>query len=750
MNAQSPTLSRRGFLAGAGALVISFAALERSLAQTAPATAVPAAPAPEPKKLPGSLDTNRMLDAWIKIDAESNITVFTGKAELGQGTRTSLRQIAAEELEVEPAVINLITADTALTPNEGYTAGSQTIQNSGTAIRYASAQARQLLIQKASEKLGVPVDQLKAAGAKITGPNGLSATYGDLVADELLHIEATGDVTLKSPDSYHAIGKPFARVDIPAKVTGGESFVQDMRPEGMLHARVIRPPSYAAKLESIEEAPIKALPGVINILRDGDFLAVIAEQEFQAVEAMRAIVATAKWNETPTLPNQNDLSAFYEKSVTQIGDVASVGAATAAGPKTMEAQFTRGYHMHGSIGPSAAVALLDGDQMTVWTSTQGVFPDRKAIAEMLDMPLEKVRCIQTEGSGCYGHNGADDAGADAALIAKAMPGKPIRVQWMREDEHRWEPYGPGMLMKVKATLDADGNVVDWQYDLWSNNHGTRPGSAGALLAGRHMAKHFPPDTPKLNISMNGNGDRNAIPLYDFPNQRVRWNWFSEMPLRVSSLRGLGAFPNVFAIESFMDDLAAEAGVDPVEYRLRQLKDPRARKVIEVTAEKFGWGSGSAPAGRGRGFAFAKYKNHAAYQAVALEVAVDPDSGRIGVYNIVSAVDCGEAVSPEGIKNQAEGGILQAMSWTLYEQVHFDNTRILSADWSSYPILRFSDVPDKVEVHVVDMPGTPYLGVAEGAHGPTVGAIANAVKHATGKRIYDTPFTRDRVKQVMGA
>ncbi|TPI12783.1 xanthine dehydrogenase family protein molybdopterin-binding subunit [Mesorhizobium sp. B4-1-3] len=748
MNAPNPLpdVTRRGFLAGAGALVVSFAIPAE--AQEGGVSTAPGAQAAKPK-LPGSLADTPSLDAWIRIDADGSITVFTGKAELGQGTKTSLRQIAAEELEVEPASIKLVTADTALTPNEGYTAGSQTIQNSGTAIRHASAQVRQILIAKASQKLGAPVEALKAQAGTIVGPNGAKASYGELVSAEFLHVDAAADTKLKPPAAYHAIGRPFARVDIPAKVTGGNAYVQDMRPPGMVHARVVRPPSYGAKLTDFADAAVKAMPGVIAVVRDGDFLAVVAEQEFQAVKAMRATAAVAKWQEQPELPDQYDLPAFLEKSVSEIGTVTSVGAESAPGAKTLQAQFTRAYQMHGSIGPSSAVAMLDNGLTTVWTHTQGVYPDRKAIAQMLGVPEEKVRCIHTEGSGCYGHNGADDAAADAALIAQKVPGKPVRVQWMRDQEHLWEPYGPAMLTRASATLDQSGNIVSWHYDLWSNSHGTRPGSAGSLVAGRLMARHFPPDPAKLQISPLGNGDRNAIPLYDVPNQRVNWHFIADMPVRVSSLRSLGAYCNVFSIESFMDELALAANADPVEYRLRHLKDPRAKKVIEVAAEKFGWSKDSLPEGRGRGFAFAKYKNHAAYLAVALEADVDSDSGAIKVSRVVAAVDCGEAVAPDSIINQTEGGILQSMSWTLYEAVHFDRTRILSPDWSTYSILRFSAVPDSVEVQVVDNPGAPYLGVAEAAQGPTAGAIANAFRSATGKRIYDLPYTRERVKGVLG-
>ncbi|TPI53351.1 xanthine dehydrogenase family protein molybdopterin-binding subunit [Mesorhizobium sp. B3-1-7] len=748
MNAPNllPDVTRRGFLAGAGALVVSFA-----IPAEAQQGEVPSAPGAQTAKpeLPGSLADTPSLDAWIRIDADGSITVFTGKAELGQGTKTSLRQIAAEELEVEPAAIKLITADTALTPNEGYTAGSQTIQNSGTAIRYASAQARQILIAKASEKFGAPVEALKAEAGAVVGPNGAKAGYGELVSADFLHVDAAADTRLKPPAAYRAIGKPFARVDIPAKVTGGEAYVQDMRPPGMVHARVVRPPSYGAKLADFPDVAVKAMPGVIAVVRDGDFLAVVAEQEFQAVKAMRAMAVVAKWQEQPALPDPNDISAFLEKAVSKVGTVTSVGADSAPGARTLQAQFTRAYQMHGSIGPSSAVAMLDNGLTTVWTHTQGVYPDRKAIAQMLGVPQEKVRCIHTEGSGCYGHNGADDAAADAALIAQKVSGKPVRVQWMRDQEHLWEPYGPAMLTRASATLDQNGNIVNWHYDLWSNNHGTRPGSAGSLIAGRLMERHFPPDPAELQISPLGNGDRNAIPLYDVPNQRVNWHFVADMPVRVSALRGLGAYCNVFSIESFMDELAVAANADPVEYRLRHLKDPRAKKVIEVAAQKFGWSRDALPEGRGRGFAFAKYKNHAAYLALALEADVDSDSGAIKVLRVVAAVDCGEAVAPDSIINQTEGGILQSMSWTLYEAVHFDRTRILSPDWSTYPILRFSAVPDNIEVQVVDNPGTPYLGVAEAAQGPTAGAIANAFRNATGKRIYDLPYTRERVKDVLG-
>ena len=389
--------------------------------------------------------------------------------------------------------------------------------------------------------------------------------------------------------------------------------------------------------------------------------------------------------------------------------------------------------------------------LTVWTHTQGVYPDRKAIAEMLRLPLERVRCIHVEGSGCYGHNGADDAAADAAVIAFALPGKPVRVQWTREQEHAWEPYGPAMFGRVRATLGTDGRVSDWNYGVWTNTHTTRPGPAGAMLAARHIAQASPLPEAKIEITPAGNGDRNAVPLYDFPRKHVLWHFIKDMPVRVSALRALGAYLNIYALEGFMDELAAAADADPVEFRLRHIADPRARKVITLAAEKFGWAEASTlPQGHGRGFAFARYKNLAAYCAIAVEVAVESQSGRLRVVRAVAAVDAGEIVNPDGIRNQIEGGILQSTSWTLYESVDFDEGGIRSVDWSSYPIMRFNAVPDSVEVHLIAAPDQPFLGAGEASQGPAAAAIGNAVASATGKRLRDLPLTREKVKASIGA
>jgi CO/xanthine dehydrogenase Mo-binding subunit len=421
-----------------------------------------------------------------------------------------------------------------------------------------------------------------------------------------------------------------------------------------------------------------------------------------------------------------------------------------AAAKTLEATYTRPYIIHGSIGPSCAVAQFEDGTMTVWTHTQGVYPDRAAIAEMLGMPKEQVRCIHAEGSGCYGHNGADDAAGDAALLARALPGRPVRVQWMREQEHAWEPYGPAMVVKANASLDASGRIANWDYAVWSNTHSTRPGPAGSLIAARDVANPFPEPPPKPLPMPEGGGDRNSIPAYKFPSARVIYHFLPVMPVRVSALRSLGAFMNVFAIESFMDELAGNAGEDPVAFRLNHLDDPRARDVVSKAADEFGWRRDRTQPGRGRGFAFARYKNLAAYCAVACEVDIEHHTGRARLVRAVAAVDAGQVVNSDGLANQIEGAILQSTSWTFYESVTFDQTRITSVDWATYPILRFSAVPDSVEVHIINRPGAPFLGSGEAGQGPTAAALANAVAHATGKRLRDLPLSRERIKAAIGA
>jgi nicotinate dehydrogenase subunit B len=738
-------VSRRAVLAGSGALVFSFS----SAAWAQDAAAPPAAAAPPP--LPGSLKQAPFLDSWIRVDADGAITVFTGKAELGQGIKTALLQVAAEQLDANFDQLKIVTADTARTANEGYTAGSHSMQDSGTAIMHAAAQVRQLLIGEAARRASAPPEQMTTDSGAVVAPNGQRFGYGALVASEMLHVQASPQSQLKDPAQYKYLNRRIPRVDIPAKVTGGEAFVQDFRPDGMVHGRIVRPPSYGAMLQNVDTAAVEKMPGVIKVVRDGSFLGVLAEREFQAIEAMRALAAAAHWQENAKLPNMAALPALLASLPSREIKVIDQQQPAPAGAKTLSATFTRPYVSHGSIGPSCAVAQMQDDMLTVWTHTQGVYPDRDAIAEMMRMPKEKVRCIHSQGSGCYGHNGADDAAGDAALLARALPGRPVRVQWTREQELGWEPYGPAMLVKAGAALDDSGKIADWNYELWSNTHSMRPGAAGSLIAAQYLAAPFPEPKPFPIPMPEGGGDRNSNPIYNFPSMKVLHHFLPAMPIRVSALRSLGAYMNIFSIESFMDELAAAAGTDPVEFRLRHLDDPRAREVVSTTAQRFGWSAkprANAP-GHGYGFAFARYKNLAAYCAVACEVEINHETGRARMVRAVAAVDSGQVVNPDGIANQIEGAILQSMSWTLYENVSFDERRITSVDWATYPILRFSAVPDSMEVHIINRPGLPFLGSGEAGQGPTAAAVANGIANATGTRFRDLPITAERIKAAIG-
>ena len=741
MTARPPVnhVTRRAFFARTGALIVTFSLAPFDLAAQEGASAA---------KLPGSLNATPYLDAWIRIDAQGAVTLFTGKAELGQGVKTALLALAAEELAVAPQTIALVTADTGRTPNEGYTAGSNSMKDSGTAIQNAAAQVREILIARASDKLGVPVEHLVAKDGSVVADDGRRIGFGELVGEGFAKVRAQPQSKLKDPSRYTVVGKPLPRIDIPAKVCGGAAYVQDVRMPGMLHARIVFPPGYGARLRDANIDGAAKLPGVVKIVREGSVLAAVAEREFQAIRAMRELAAGAHWDEHAALP-QGDVYAALLALPSDTTVNADTHTATMPASRVVEATYRRAYQMHGAIGPSCAVGLLKDDALTVWTHSQGVYPLRAALAELLRMSPERVRCIHAEGSGCYGHNGADDAAAHAALLARALPGRPVRVQWMREQEHLFEPYGPAMITKVRGGLAADGSIVDWAFDVWSNSHSTRPGGAGNLMPAWYLDPPLQQPVPKPIPMPEGGGDRNSIPLYTLPSLRVVHHFIPDMPVRVSALRGLGAYMNVFSIESFVDELALAAGADPVAFRLRHLQDRRARDVVSAAATRFGWEGFRPRRGLGRGFAFARYKNLGAYCAIAAEVAVDHETGRARLVRAAAAIDSGQAVNPDGLRNQVEGGIVQSMSWTLFEAVRFDATRIRSFDWSAYPIARFDDVPDRVDVDVIDRPGQPFLGTGEAAQGPTAAAIANAVASATGVRLRDLPLTRERVKAAIG-
>lgn len=734
------TMDRRKFLQGtAGFLAVTFALPGISFAV-------------DPAALPGDLEDHPMLSSWIKVESDNTITLMIGKVELGQGNVTAIAQVAAEELLLDFDNLKVIAGDTKLSPDEGTTAGSQSMPNSAPGVQQAAAEVRQILSQLASKKLGVAEDQLTFENGTIKGPDGKSVTYGELVSGQELAVEATGKAPLLPIDKHRIIGKSVPRIDIPAKVTGLPIFVQDMHPEGEVFGAIARPPTYEATLASVDLAPIEAMPGVLKVVKNGSFLGVIAKRQDQAWAAATALSAAAKWDVKSVLPKNEGIYEWLQTTESVEKELMNTVRADGATPaKTHEATYLRPYHMHGSIGTSAAMARMGEDgTLTIHSHSQSVWATAAAIEQMLGLEEGKVHIIHTEGSGCYGHNMADDAAADAALLAVAMPGTPIKLQYQRSGEHQWEPYGSAMVNKVSATVDEKGDILDWSMDIYSTPHGTRPGGkAGNLLSARYLEKPFEQPKPSDGGPPNYSAARNGIALYEFPSQKVVTHFVTQMPLRVSSTRGLGAYANVMAVEQFMDELAHAAGADPVEYRLRYLKDERCRDVLTKCAEAFGWADYKPAKNRGRGIAFARYKNYAAMTAVALEIEVTPRNGRVRVIRAVAANDAGHIVNPTGIENQIEGGLIQSLSWSLKEEVKFDDTRVTSVDWTSYPILTFPEVPP-VQVVLVDRPGEPYLGTGESSQGPTGAALANAIFDATKARVRQVPFTPERVKAAIDA
>jgi nicotinate dehydrogenase subunit B len=744
----TPT-SRRQFLKSAGAVTLSFGI---PLMDVHSQSAV----APDKPRLAGDLQIHRKLNAWIRIDSATQmVELRIGKVELGQGILTAVAQVCADELDIDFAKIKLISGDTALVPDEGVTAGSFSMPYCATAVQAASAEVRAILLGLAENKLNQPAAQLKVQNGLIRANNGAQISYWELVLGESLNREATGLIKPKPISEHRYIGRSVPRPDIQAKVLGEAIFVQELRPKGMLFGQVVRPPNHSARLQSVNLSRVEKMPGVVKVVRNGSFLGVIAKREAQAQAAAQTLQSACEWQVPQNLPGTQEMQAWLLQTKPDViiptKKQARANSASANTPvaRVVEAQYYRPYHMHGSIGTSAAMATLSAEGvLTVQTHSQSVFQTGAAIAKMLGLPIDKVRMQHTQGSGCYGHNMADDAAADAALLAMQVPGQSVRLQYSREQEHAWEPYGSAMVMKTKASLDSQGNVLDWDFTLWSTPHGTRPsGQPGNLLSAAYLEKPFAMPKPVNGGGPNYAADRNAIALYDFPGHNVTTHFITEMPLRVSSTRGLGAYANIFAIESFIDELAHATGTDPVEYRLRFLKDERARDAIVRAAEKFGWSQWRKTPGRGRGIGFAKYKNIAGYCAVALEVEVNRQNGRIRVLRAVASADCGHMVSPDGVSNQIEGGLIQSLSWTLKEEVQMDKTRVLSKDWNSYPILTFSEVPP-VDIVLIDRPGQPFLGTGEASQGPTGAALANAVFDATGVRFRTLPLTPDRVLQAL--
>jgi CO/xanthine dehydrogenase Mo-binding subunit len=560
--------------------------------------------------------------------------------------------------------------------------------------------------------------------------------------------DVNGQARPKPAGELAQVGRPLPRLDIPVKATGG-GFIHDIELPQMLHGRVLRPPSYRATLQSFDEAAARALPGVVAVVRTVNFLGVVTVREEQAVKAAQAMAKLALWRETADLPDAAQLPAYLQAQPVEDEVLCDKNAPAAAAERTLASTFTRPYLAHASIGPSCALAWWHHDRLEVWSHSQAIFPLRAELAKILKIDAAAITVRHAEGAGCYGHNGADDVALDAAYLARAVNGRPVRLQWMREDEFAWEPFGPAMAVQLEGELDAEGRIINWRQQIWGNRHLTRPGrhpNPGLLGAWHADPSLAPPPAIDMPTAMGGGGQRNAVPYYDFANAYVVNHAVLPTPLRVSTLRGLGAHLNVYAIESFMDELAAAGGIDPVAFRLRHLQDTRARAVIEAAADKAHWqAAAKGDSARGTGIAFARYKNIGNYVAVIARVRIDE---AVRVEQVVAAVDCGRIVNPDGVINQAEGGIVQAVSWTLKEQVRFDRTRITSRNWEDYPILTFGEVP-RIETVLLDRPDTAWLGVGEGMVGPTAAAIGNAIFNAMGVRVRDLPLTRERIIAAMG-
>jgi CO/xanthine dehydrogenase Mo-binding subunit len=742
-------MKRRDLLKSGGALIVGFA-LHDAAALLAEQPAPAGARTLDPKEV----------DSALTIHADGRVTVFTSKVDVGTGMRIAIAQMAAEELGVRTERVVVIDGDTGRCPNTGGTGGSTGLTRGGTAVRQAAATARQEILRLAAGRFGVPVDRLTIQdGIAQPTAGGRGVRIETLVGDRRLNMSVDPKAPLVAPSRYVRVRRSPPRPDVPDKCRGRHPYIQDLTVPGIVHARVVRPPALESTLADVDTASISHLPGV-SVTRVGNFLAVVSPDEWAAVRAARELKAT--WSEWRGLPRHDDLERYLRAGVvdrdqafvnrTPAGAAAApipveapaLEAALAGAARTFTATYFWPCQSHASLGPSCAVAAIKDGGGTVWTSSQVTYGLRNTLARLFELVPEKLRVVFVEGSGSYGTNGADHAAADAVLISKTI-GMPVRVQWSRQDEHGWDPKGPQQLLDLRAGVDDEGRIVAWDTQMWipTNRRGARillaAGAAGiAQDNGRDAAAIF----------------ENGEPPYTADHVRVLAHWLRDTPLNTSNLRAPGKPANVFAVEGLMDEIAAALGVDALEFRTSRLQDPRALEVLTRAAKAFGWTPRPSPnrASRGewragRGVAYLRYKMAENYVATFVEAAVHPATGRIDVKRIVCAHDCGLVVNPEALKNQIEGGILQGLSRALHEEVQFDESRVTSVDWASYPILRFSEAP-AVEVILIERPEEPLWGAGEASTVPVAAALANAIFDATGVRLRRAPFTAERVKTAL--
>jgi CO/xanthine dehydrogenase Mo-binding subunit len=723
-------VSRRDFLKTSGALVVTFAVAPRlAEAQLDPHSIGPKTVA---------LDR---VDGFVAIDRKGLVTVYSGKVDLGTGTDTALTQMAAEELGVPMGRVKLVTGDTLLTPDQGPTYGSLTIQNGGVQVRQACATAREALLDAAAQRLGVARTELTVSNGTIGARSGKRVGYGELIGERNLQIKLDPKAPTKDPSTYTIVGKPVARLDIPEKMSGRFTYMQDFKVPGMVHARVVRPAGMKSTLEKWNDAECKKIPGYVGTVRKGNFLAVVARDEWAAVKAARAL--DAGWSKWEGLPEKAKLWDYVratkvakDEVFQNVGNTAPVLAGAA---KTFRATYDFAVHTHGSMGPSCAIAEFKDGKLTVWTASQATHLLRKQLARMFDMAELNVRCIYLEGSGCYGRNGHEDAAADAALIAKEV-GKPVRVQWSRADEHGWDPKGPPTLLDYRGALDASGNVAAWESEVFIPD---RPSQIAVTLVAADLA-----NLPKEGAHPGNIHQGLAIP-YALPNVKTTAHWLAETPFRPSWIRTPGRMQNSYGNECFLDELAAAAGVDPLEYRIRNLKDARGIECLERLRKVAKWTPRTKPTGgagelaKGRGVSYIKYELVRTYVGVVADVEVNRRTGKIRVERFYVAHDCGQIINPDGLRNQIDGNVIQTVSRTLIEDLQWSRSTVTSLDWETYPILRFPDVPEIV-YDLIDRPKERPWGAGEPTAAVVPSAISNAVYDAVGIRLRSVPFTPEKV------
>ncbi|MEZ5657849.1 MAG: molybdopterin cofactor-binding domain-containing protein [Burkholderiaceae bacterium] len=691
-------------------------------------------------KAPAPLTQAPRVRDWIRLQPEGRVQVLTGRVELGQGNLTALLQIAADELDVPIALVDISSGDTRLTPNEGFTSSSLSIAQGGMSIRWAASAARHLVLARAAAMLDCPSTVLSLHDGEIlrdgkTTSLSLWSLADAISEDDLVEAHAAP----KPAAERHITGRSVARIDLRDRLMGAP-FVHDLMLPDMLHGRVVHPPCLGASLNAFDEQALRERPGVEAVLRDGSVIGVVARSTHHANLACDWAHANVRWNvPAADIPDAVAAIAASQEDTTPIheaGDVSQVSG------ERIHHKVSRPYLSHGSIGPSAAVALWQDKRLQLWSHAQGPYPLRDAIAMVLKIPATDIDVIHLPGAGCYGHNGADDVALDAALLARTVPGRPVKVVWSRADEFRCSPLGPGMVTRIDAVVDTDHRLLAMDVMVNSAPHGNRPGRNGSpnLRAAAFLAEPMLPSRSNDIPPENGGGaDRNASPLYVMDHVRVQKRIVHDLPYRTSSLRGLGAYMNVYAIETLMDRLAAQAGEDPFDYRLRHLQDERAIEVLQTLRREIErWQALPHSEGVGCGIGFARYKNTAAYCAIWVRALVQE---RVRITHAIAVLDGGEIINPDGVINQTEGGMLQSLSWTTQEAIRFDGPAVASENWLDYPILTFSDVP-AIDVVLINRPDQPPLGCAEGAQGPMAAAIGNAVHDAIGVHVPDLPITHD--------